>query len=57
MHYEYRVQGQHKNPSTVSLPNTEVPTRYVAEFRAMAGSALAQLQLTDRGETEFVARN
>jgi murein DD-endopeptidase MepM/ murein hydrolase activator NlpD len=57
LHYEYRVQGQHKNPSTVSLPNTEVPTRYVAEFRATAGSALAQLQLTDRGETEFVARN
>ena len=55
LHYEYRVNGQHKNPSTVPLPNSEVPTRYAAEFRATAGAALAQLQLTDRGDAEIVA--
>jgi murein DD-endopeptidase MepM/ murein hydrolase activator NlpD len=57
LHYEYRVNGQHKNPSTVPLPNTEVPARYAADFRAAAGAALAQLHLTDRGEAEFVTRN
>lgn len=57
LHYEYRVNGQHKNPSTVPMPSTEVPTRYAAEFSAMAGAALAQLQLTERGGAEFVARN
>ena len=55
LHYEYRVNGQHKNPSTVPLPNTEVPTRYAAEFRAKAGAALAQLQLTDQGQAGIVA--
>jgi murein DD-endopeptidase MepM/ murein hydrolase activator NlpD len=55
LHYEYRVNGQHKNPSTVPLPNTEVPTRYAAEFRATAGAALAQLQLTDQGKAGIVA--
>jgi murein DD-endopeptidase MepM/ murein hydrolase activator NlpD len=55
LHYEYRVNGKHKNPSTVPLPNTEVPTRYAAEFRAAAGAALAQLQLTDRRGTETLA--
>jgi murein DD-endopeptidase MepM/ murein hydrolase activator NlpD len=55
LHYEYRVNGQHKNPSTVPLPNTEVPTRHAAEFRAAAGAALAQLQLTDRREAEVLA--
>jgi murein DD-endopeptidase MepM/ murein hydrolase activator NlpD len=49
LHYEYRVNGQHKNPATVPLPNTEVPARYAAEFRASADTALAQLRLTDRG--------
>jgi len=57
LHYEYRVNGQHKNPSTVPLPNTEVPTHYAGEFRTTASAALAQLQLTDRGESGFVARN
>jgi murein DD-endopeptidase MepM/ murein hydrolase activator NlpD len=57
LHYEYRVKGQHKNPATISLPSTEVPTRYAAEFRAMAGAAIAQLQLADRSDSELVARN
>ena len=55
LHYEYRVNGQHKNPSTVPLPNSEVPTRYAAEFRSAAGASLAQLQLADRGAGEVLA--
>jgi murein DD-endopeptidase MepM/ murein hydrolase activator NlpD len=54
LHYEYRVNGQHKNPATVPLPNTEVPSRYAAEFRASVDTALAQLRLTDR-DTAMVA--
>jgi murein DD-endopeptidase MepM/ murein hydrolase activator NlpD len=46
LHYEYRVRGVHKNPATIPMPRTEVPARYMAEFRADAEVALAKLQLT-----------
>jgi murein DD-endopeptidase MepM/ murein hydrolase activator NlpD len=47
LHYEYRVKGVHKNPANIPLPNTEIPTRYAAEFRAQAEVMLAQLRLTN----------
>ena len=56
LHYEYRVKGQHKNPATISLPTTEVPAAYAAEFRASAEIALAQLRLTDRGTAAVASR-
>jgi murein DD-endopeptidase MepM/ murein hydrolase activator NlpD len=56
LHYEYRVNGRHKNPATVPLPNTEVPTRYAAEFRSAATTALAQLRLAGEPSTEALAR-
>jgi len=56
LHYEYLVNGQHKNPATVALPNTEVPARYMAEFGATAGAALAQLRLASTPSAEQVAR-
>jgi murein DD-endopeptidase MepM/ murein hydrolase activator NlpD len=46
LHYEYRVKGVHKNPSTIPLPRTEIPSSYLAEFRNQSTSALAKLQLT-----------
>jgi len=55
LHYEYRVKGQPKNPATIPLPNSEVPARYMAEFRASAGAALAQLRLTDRAGAQALA--
>jgi murein DD-endopeptidase MepM/ murein hydrolase activator NlpD len=55
LHYEYRVDGKHKNPATVPLPNSEVPDAYAAEFRAGVATALAQLRLTDRDPATTVA--
>jgi murein DD-endopeptidase MepM/ murein hydrolase activator NlpD len=46
LHYEYRVKGVHKNPATIPMPRTEIPSNYLAEFRSQSESALAKLQLT-----------
>ncbi len=46
LHYEYRVKGVHKDPSTIPLPRTEIPSQYLAEFRAQAEVSLARLDLT-----------
>jgi murein DD-endopeptidase MepM/ murein hydrolase activator NlpD len=45
LHYEYRVNGTHKNPATIPLPRTEIPARYLAEFQSQAEVALARLDL------------
>ena len=36
LHYEYRVKGVHKNPATIPMPRTEIPSQYLAEFRSQA---------------------
>jgi murein DD-endopeptidase MepM/ murein hydrolase activator NlpD len=46
LHYEYRIKGVFKNPATIPLPRTEIPSSYLAEFRSQSQSALAKLQLT-----------
>jgi murein DD-endopeptidase MepM/ murein hydrolase activator NlpD len=46
LHYEYRIKGEHKNPSTIPLPRTEIPSQYLTEFGAQAETALAKLALT-----------
>ncbi len=46
LHYEYRVKGVHKNPATIPLPRTEIPSQYLAEFSSQSTAALAKLQLT-----------
>ena len=46
LHYEYRIKGVFKNPATIPLPRTEIPSSYLAEFRSQSESALAKLQLT-----------
>jgi murein DD-endopeptidase MepM/ murein hydrolase activator NlpD len=44
LHYEYRVNGVHKNPRTVPLPDAApISDAYVAEFRARSADLLAQL--------------
>jgi murein DD-endopeptidase MepM/ murein hydrolase activator NlpD len=55
LHYEYRVKGVHKNPATIPLPRTEVPSQYQAEFAASTEVSLAQLELTRGAATERVA--
>lgn len=46
LHYEYRVNGIHKNPRTVALPDAApLPAQYAADFQARSDSLLAQLDL------------
>ncbi len=52
LHYEYRVNGVQKNPATLPLPRTEIPSKYVAEFRSQAEVALAKLDLTSGPTTD-----
>jgi murein DD-endopeptidase MepM/ murein hydrolase activator NlpD len=49
LHYEYLVNGAHKDPQTIPLPRTEVPAQYVAEFRRQSETAMAKLDLTTQG--------
>lgn len=53
LHYEYRVNGVHKNPRTVPLPDAQpIPGQYLAEFQNSAGPLLADL---DRARDAAVA--
>jgi len=55
LHYEYRINGVHKNPATLPMPRTEIPSRYLSEFQAQAGSALARLDLTSSAPQQRLA--
>jgi murein DD-endopeptidase MepM/ murein hydrolase activator NlpD len=57
LHYEYRVKGVHKNPANIVLPNTEIASRYAAEFRSQAAVALAQLELANGAPRAQLAAN
>jgi murein DD-endopeptidase MepM/ murein hydrolase activator NlpD len=44
LHYEYRVNGVHKNPRTISLPDAQpIPRNYLDAFVASTASLLTQL--------------
>ena len=44
LHYEYRMNGVHKNPRTVPLPDAApIPLAYMPEFQARSGTLLAEL--------------
>lgn len=44
LHYEFRVDGRHKNPMTVALPRaTPIPRQHLVQFRAETAPLLAQL--------------
>jgi len=46
LHYEFRLNGVHRNPLTVRLPvATPVPKRFKADFELMTTPKLAQLNL------------
>ena len=45
LHYEYRVNGVHRNPRTVKLPAAEpIESRYADEFRSTVEDAQARLE-------------
>ncbi len=49
LHYEFRVDGQHRNPLTVTLPPAEpLPANQLAKFRAQSAPMLARLETLDR---------
>jgi murein DD-endopeptidase MepM/ murein hydrolase activator NlpD len=49
LHYEFRVNGTHRNPLTVKLPESNpVPKRYMADFELTTTPVFAQLELVTR---------
>jgi len=46
LHYEFRVNGVHRNPLTVKLPDAApLPRAYMADFRMSTQNLLARLEL------------
>jgi len=53
LHYEFRMNGLHKNPVTVPLPRANpVSPRHMAAFRAQSSTALAAL---DQASTQIAS--
>jgi len=51
LHYEFRVNGTHRNPLTVKLPvSSPVPKRYMADFELTTTPVFAQLDLVSRAQ-------
>lgn len=49
LHYEFRVNGVHRNPLTVKLPvSTPVPKQHLADFELKTAPILAQLERLTR---------
>lgn len=51
LHYEYRVNGVHRNPATVPLPKAEeIPAQLREDFMAKAAPLLAGLDVAKTGQ-------
>ncbi len=47
VHYEYRVNGVHKNPAKVTVPKADpIPSSLMADFKAQTAPLLARLEPT-----------
>lgn len=58
LHYEYRLNGVHRNPRTVALPDAEpIAEQYRAKFIAEAEPILQQLEQFKSAQTQSVAFN
>ena len=58
LHYEYRLNGVHRNPRTVALPDAEpIAEQYRAKFIAEAAPVLQQLEQFKTAQTQSVAFN
>ncbi len=56
LHYEFLVNGVHRNPRTVKLPDAEpLPEKYRAQFAAASGPLLRQLDLLEPSARVAVA--
>ena len=58
LHYEFRVNGVHRNPLKVRLPESKpVPKRYMADFDLMTSPVIAQLDLVTRPQQVALTEN
>jgi murein DD-endopeptidase MepM/ murein hydrolase activator NlpD len=58
LHYEYRLNGVHRNPRTVKLPDAEpIDTRYRQRFLAEAEPILEELQQFKNTQVATIAHN
>ena len=58
LHYEFRIDGVHRNPLTVDLPAAEpIEARYREDFESTAAQLLAELELAVPGTASQVAMN
>ena len=56
LHYEYRLNGVHRNPRTVPLPDAEpIASEYRDQFLAQAGPILEELEQFKRARLASVA--
>ncbi len=56
LHYEFRLNGVHRNPVTVSLPNADpLPARYRDRFATMSRPLLAHLEALSAPERHLAA--
>ena len=56
LHYEYRLNGVHRNPRTVALPDAEpIAAEYRDQFLAQAGPILDELEQFKRARLASVA--
>ncbi len=53
LHYEFRVNGVHRNPLTVKLPKAlPIAKKYLTDFKQSAKPWLLQLELLNTGNTD-----
>ncbi len=58
LHYEYRLNGVHRNPRTIDLPQAEpIDEQYREEFLASVEPILKELEQFKRTQVASVARN
>lgn len=58
LHYEYRLNGVHRNPRTVSLPQAEpIKKEYMQDFLAKAAPALGRLEQFKQTRMASVSSN
>src|SRR3546814_11417060 len=54
LHYEFRINGVHKNPVTVALPRANpLPASIVATCRTNNADVLARLQAVSKNSTSL----
>jgi murein DD-endopeptidase MepM/ murein hydrolase activator NlpD len=56
LHYEFRVNGVHRNPLTVKLPKAQsIPKQYLADFKLKTATLLAELDQSEEKEPTILA--